>query len=182
MRKKLKSTRIILFTLLWIIPTWTVLSQDLQIQGKVTDFSTGETLPGVSIAVKGTNIGTTTNNNGAYTIMAPKGATLMFSYVGYVTDEKIVENDQPLNIAMVPDVKRLAEVVVIGYGTVKKADATGSVATVSAKDFNKGAITSAQDLLVGKSAGVVITTAGGAPGSGATIRTRGGSSLNASTN
>ncbi len=76
--------------------------------------------------------------------------------------------------------KALSEVVVIGYGTVKKTDATGSIVAVSSKDFNKGAITSAQDLLVGKSPGVVITNEGGAPGAGATIRVRGGSSLNAS--
>jgi iron complex outermembrane receptor protein len=180
MRKKLKSARIILFALLWVMSALQVLAQDVQIQGKVTDATSGETLPGVSIAVKGTNIGTTTNVNGVYSIKAPVGATLMFSFVGYITEEKKVEGNQPLNVNMVADVKKLGEVVVIGYGTVRKADATGSVVAVGASDFNKGAITSPQDLLVGKSAGVVITDANGAPGSGATIRIRGGSSLNAS--
>ncbi len=91
-----------------------------------------------------------------------------------------VGNQTVVNVALQTDVQALDEVVVIGYGTVKKSDRTGSVTAVSSKDFNKGAITSAQDLLVGKTAGVVITTPGGAPGSGATIRIRGGSSLNAS--
>jgi TonB-linked outer membrane protein, SusC/RagA family len=180
MRKKLRSTRIILLALLWIIPFWQVLAQDLQVQGKVTDASTGETLPGVSILVKGTNIGTTTNLNGAFSIKAPKGSTLVFSFIGYLSEEKTVENEQPINVALATDVRKLNEVVVIGYGSVKKSDATGSVVAVGASDFNKGAITSPQDLLVGKSAGVVITTSGGAPGSGSTIRIRGGSSLNAS--
>jgi iron complex outermembrane receptor protein len=92
----------------------------------------------------------------------------------------VVGDQTKLSIALVVDNAELDEVVVIGYGQVKKSDATGAVSTVSSKDFNKGGITSPQDLLVGKSAGTVITTSGGAPGSGATIRIRGGSSMSAS--
>ncbi|MGD9558705.1 MAG: SusC/RagA family TonB-linked outer membrane protein, partial [Mangrovibacterium sp.] len=105
--------------------------------------------------------------------------TIQFSYVGYKTVEQIAES-ATLNVKLQEDLAQLDEVVVIGYGQVKKGDATGSVTAVSSEDFNKGAITSPQDLMVGKSAGVVITTSGGAPGSGSTIRIRGGSSLNAS--
>jgi len=94
--------------------------------------------------------------------------------------EVVVNGRTVINIVMAVANLKLNEVVVIGYGTVKKSDATGSIVAVSSKDFNQGAITSPQDLLVGKSAGVVITNAGGAPGAGATILVRGGSSLNAS--
>jgi iron complex outermembrane receptor protein len=111
--------------------------------------------------------------------MASPGDVIVFTFIGYLPQEVPVGDRTVINVALRTDVQALDEVVVIGYGTVKKSDATGSVSAISSKDFNKGAITSPQDLLVGKSAGVVITTAGGAPGSGATIRVRGGSSLNA---
>lgn len=153
--------------------------QDKTVSGKVSD-SSGEPLPGVNIVVKGTTRGVVSDMDGNYSIAASEGATLTFSYIGYLSQDIIVGNESTVNVTLQTDIANLEEVVVIGYGTVKKADATGSVATVSSKDFNRGAITSPQDLLVGKSAGVVITTSGGAPGSGATIRVRGGSSLNAS--
>ncbi|HEY4785138.1 MAG TPA: carboxypeptidase-like regulatory domain-containing protein, partial [Bacteroidales bacterium] len=181
MRKKLKSNRIILLgLLLWMIPLWQVFGQDIQIQGKVTDATTGEALPGVSISVKGAVSGTTTNIDGVYNIKVPTGSVLIFSFVGYVTEEKTVTGAQTIDVIMTTDVAKLGEVVVIGYGTVKKSDATGAVNVVSSKDFNRGVITSPQDLLIGKSSGVVITSGDGAPGSAATIRIRGGSSMSAS--
>jgi iron complex outermembrane receptor protein len=146
----------------------------------VTDSSTGEPLPGVTVVEKGTSNGTITNFDGNYTIRLPKGSFIQFSYVGYKTVELQAGESVVLNVKLEEDLAQLDEVVVIGYGQVKKGDATGSVTAVSSEDFNKGAITSPQDLMVGKSAGVVITTSGGAPGSGSTIRIRGGSSLNAS--
>ena len=156
------------------------MAQQSVLTGKVTDSSSGETLPGVSIVVKGTTNGTITNVDGNFTLEVKKGDIIQFSFVGYKMQEIVADGQKNLTIALAVDRAELDEVVVIGYGQVKKGDATGSVVAVSSKDFNKGAITSAQELLVGKSAGVVITTAGGAPGSGATIRIRGGSSLNAS--
>lgn len=153
--------------------------QDKTVSGKIAD-PAGDPLPGVNIIVKGTTRGVVSDMNGMYQISAQPGSTLSFSYIGYLTQEVVVGTETTVNITLQTDIANLEEVVVIGYGTVRKSDATGSVATVSAKDFNKGAISTPQDLLVGKSAGVVITTAGGAPGSGATIRIRGGSSLNAS--
>jgi TonB-linked SusC/RagA family outer membrane protein len=156
------------------------MAQQTVLTGKVTDSSSGEPLPGVSIVVKGTTNGTVTNFDGIFTLGAKKGDVIQFSFVGYKMQEIIAQDQKNLSIALAEDKEELQEVVVIGYGQVKKGDATGSVVAVSSKDFNKGAITSPQELLVGKSAGVVITTAGGAPGSGATIRIRGGSSLNAS--
>lgn len=154
-------------------------AQDLKVSGKVTDASNGSPMIGATIYVKGTTTGTVSDLDGNYAINVKKQATLVFSSVGYTTQEIVVEGDV-INVVLKPSSEQLEEVVVIGFGTVKKSDATGSVVAVSSERFNKGAITSAQDLLVGKSAGVVITTAGGAPGSGSTIRIRGGSSLNAS--
>lgn len=153
--------------------------QDVAVSGKITD-PTGDPLPGVNVLVKGTTRGVVSNMDGMYEITTPAGSTLVFSYIGFLSQEIVVQNAQTLNVTMQTDVANLEEVVVIGYGTVRKSDATGSVATVSSKDFNRGAISSPQDLIVGKTAGVVITSNNGAPGSGSTIRIRGGSSLTAS--
>lgn len=177
--RKLINQRHFVLIMIWIFSAWNVLAQDVQVQGKVTDASSGDALPGVSISVKGSNVGTISDFNGSYQITAPKGSTLVFSFIGYLSQE-IVVNNPTLNVQLQSDVKSLQEVVVIGYGTVRKADATGSVATISSRDFNKGAITTPQDLLIGKAAGVIVSTPTGAPGAQASIRIRGGSSLNAS--
>ncbi len=154
--------------------------QRISVSGAITDASSGEPLPGVTVLIKGTTQGTSTDFNGKYSIQAESNDYLVISFVGYQTQEVAVGGRAVVDIVLTASTQSIDEVVVIGYGTVKKTDATGSVVSVSSKDFNKGAITSPQDLLVGKSAGVVITNAGGAPGAGATIRIRGGSSLNAS--
>ena len=174
-----KNLKVILF--LFAIMVWTTgMAQIKTITGKVTDADDGEPLPGVTIVVKGTTSGTITNFDGDYSINVEEGQILSFSYIGYTTQEIAVGAAASINIELVSSTQDLDEVVVIGYGVVKKEDATGSVTAVTSDDFNKGAITSAQELLVGKGSGVVITPGGGAPGSGATIRIRGGSSLNAS--
>ena len=165
---------------LGILFSGSVLAQGIRVTGRVTDAADGSPLIGVTIQAKGTTIGTNTDLNGNFVITVAPGSTLVVSYVGYIPQEIAVNNRTSINIALSLSETRLQEVMVIGYGTVKKTDVTGSVVAVSSKDFNKGAITSPQDLLVGKSAGVVITNSGGAPGAGATIRVRGGSSLNAS--
>jgi TonB-dependent starch-binding outer membrane protein SusC len=156
------------------------MAQQIILTGKVSDSASGESLPGVSIVVKGTTNGTVTNMDGVFNLSAKKGDVLQFSFVGYKTQEITLTNQTKMSVQLAEDKTEIQEVVVIGYGQVKKSDATGSVVAVGSKDFNKGAITSPQDLMVGKSAGVMITTSNGAPGSGATIRIRGGSSLNAS--
>ncbi len=177
--EKLSGKRLFMLTF-GIMMSLVVFGQQVRVSGTVTDAADRSTLPGVNVIVKGTLTGTITGINGEYSLMATSGDVLVFTFVGYLPQEVAVGNQTVINVAMKTDVQALEEVVVIGYGTVKKSDATGSVSAVSSKDFNKGAITSPQELLVGKSAGVVITTAGGAPGTGATIRVRGGSSLNAS--
>ncbi len=177
--EKLTGKRLFMLTF-GIMMSLVALGQQVRVSGTVSDAADRQTLPGVNVVVKGTLTGTITGTNGEYSLMAKPGDILEFTFIGYLPQEVTVGDQTVINVAMRTDVQALDEVVVIGYGTVKKSDATGSVAAVSSKDFNKGAITSAQDLLVGKSAGVGITTAGGAPGSGSTIRFRGGSSLNAS--
>lgn len=149
-----------------------------QISGVVTDATSGEALIGVNILVSGTSSGTITDFDGAYSLTLPEGATqLEFSYTGYTSQVLTVGASDVLDVQLSPGAQ-LEEVVVIGYGTVKREDATGAIQSVSPKDFNKGAVTSAQQLVTGKVAGVQITNSGD-PGSGAQIRIRGGSSLSA---
>lgn len=160
-------------------------AQTGSVKGKVLDGS-GEPLIGANVFIKGTTTGTITDIDGNYIVSSvPVGQqTIVASFIGYSNVElpaTINEGQETvLDFTMQEDITALDELVVIGYGTVKKDDATGSVSTVSVDDFNQGNITSPQDLIVGKTAGVVITNNGGAPGSGSTIRIRGGSSLSAS--
>ncbi|MFA6126070.1 MAG: TonB-dependent receptor [Bacteroidales bacterium] len=151
------------------------------ITGTVTDSQSGDPLIGASVMVKSDPTkGTITDAFGKFSIGASQGQILVFSYVGYVLQEVAVGNLTTLDVKMVSSTEAIAGVVVIGYGTQKKRDATGSVTAVSSKEFNRGAMASPQELLVGKASGVQITSGGGAPGEGATIRIRGGSSMSAS--
>ncbi len=148
--------------------------------GRVTDGSDGSGLPGVNILERGTSNGALTDANGNYSIAVSSDAILVFSFVGFQPQEVAVEGRTTINVTLQVDATQLDEVIVVGYGEVRKEDLTGSVTAISSRDFNKGVLTSPQDLLVGKVAGVSVTTNSGAPGSGATIRIRGGSSLSAS--
>jgi len=178
LKKFFTSTAMLMLLLIWGIST--AMAQSGTVQGTIVDASDGSPLPGATVLVKGTTTGTVTDMNGKYSIQVKGNATLVFSYVGYVAQEVVVQPNTTVNIKLKPTAANLNELVVIGYGTVKKSDATGSVSVVSSKDFNRGNIINPQELLIGKSAGVVINTNSGAPGAGATIRIRGGSSLNAS--
>jgi TonB-dependent starch-binding outer membrane protein SusC len=178
MKKQILTILSILF--LGVFLSGAISAQGIKVTGKVTDEADGSPLIGVTIQEKGTTNGTITDGKGNFNLTVAPTGVLLISYVGYTIQEVPVNGKTTINVAMSVGDQKLHEVVVIGYGTVKKSDATGSIIAVSSKDFNKGAITSAQDLLVGKSPGVVITNSGGAPGAGATIRVRGGSSLNAS--
>lgn len=151
------------------------------LKGVVLDGSLKQPLPGVNVLVAGTTNGTTTDFDGNFTLSnVKKGDKILFSYIGFTDETVIYENQKTITVILQEDQKELKDVVVIGYGTVKKKDATGSVSTISSKDFNKGTVVTAENLLNGKVAGVSINTGGGAPGSGAEIRIRGGSSLLAS--
>lgn len=152
------------------------------INGVVTDKITGSPLPGVNVVIKGTTTGTSTDFDGKYQIEAKPGNILVFSYIGFASTEVSVQNSKIINVALEEDAQQLGEVVLIGYGTATKKDLTGSVDKVSTEDFNKGAITSPEQLLAAKTAGVRITSGSGQAGSGAQILIRAGSSLNASNN
>ncbi|MFN8342222.1 MAG: TonB-dependent receptor [Cyclobacteriaceae bacterium] len=166
--------------LLLVCSSFTVLAQERLISGKVTSGDDGSPLPGVNVVVKGTSNGTATDGDGKYSISVAEGTTLSFSYIGYSTQEIAVGSQTTIDVVLAVDAVSLQEVVVVGYGEVQKKDATGAVINMSTRDFNKGVLTSPQDLIVGKFAGVSVTTNSGAPGAGATIRVRGGASLNAS--
>src|SRR5690349_6512700 len=127
------------------------------ITGTVTDSATGRPLQSVSIIVQGTRTGTQTNAEGKFTINVPANAnTLVITSVGY-NNREVTISSESLNIALSPASSSLNDVVVIGYGTAKKKDLTGSVAIVNAKDFNKGVITTPEQLISGKVAGVSVT-------------------------
>ena len=147
-------------------------------RGTVTDAADGEPIIGASVLEVGTTNGTITDFDGNFTLVVKNGAKIAISYMGYKTQELTAA--PTMNVRMGEDSEMLEEVVVVGYGVVKKNDATGSVTAIKPDDMNKGLQTNAQDMIQGKIAGVNISTDGGTPGGGATIRIRGGSSLNAS--
>lgn len=153
---------------------------NITVTGRVTD-DTGTGLPGVTVVLKGTTTGTSTNANGEYSLSVPEsGGILSFSFIGYTTQEIAIGNRTSVNVTLATDTKALQEVVIVGYGTQRKSDVTGSVTSVSSEDFVKGQNTTPEQLIQGKVAGVQITSNGGDPGSGSRIRIRGGASLNAS--
>jgi TonB-dependent SusC/RagA subfamily outer membrane receptor len=166
--------------LLLVCLSGTVWAQNRTITGKVTSSDDGSPLPGVNILEKGTTNGTVTDANGGYSISVGNDATLIYSFVGYLSQEVQAGTQSNLDIILQADVATLNEIVVIGYGEVQKKDLTGAVAAIGAKDFNKAVMTSPQDLIVGRIAGVSVTSANGAPGASSTIRIRGGASLTAS--
>ena len=150
------------------------------ITGQVTDLSTGETLPGVNIVVKNTTIGTVTDIDGNYRLTVPDDAqALVFSSVGYTSEEVAIDNRTVINLEMAPDIQSLSEVVVVGYGTVQKSDLTGSVSQITNEDFNIGVNTSVDQAISGRVPGVQIRQTSGEPGGGISVRIRGASSINA---
>lgn len=155
-------------------------AQEKVVTGTVTDANDGMGIPGVSVIVKGTTTGTSTDIDGKFTLEADASSTLIFSFVGYKTQEIVVGDQTQINVILSVETENLSEVMVIGYGQVRKDDATGAVFSVKAEDFNQGSTSSPQDLIVGKVAGVQIINDGGAPGASSTIRIRGGSSMSAS--
>lgn len=151
------------------------------LKGVVLDAKTQQPMPSVTVVVEGINTIATTDFDGNFSLSnLKKGQKVTFSFIGFKSQTLVYENQTSIVIKLEEDLQELKDVVVIGYGAVKKKDATGSVTSISSKDFNKGSVVTAENLLNGKVAGVTINTGGGAPGSGAEIRIRGGSSLLAS--
>ncbi len=140
-------------------------------------------LPGVNITVKGTTNGTQTGFDGDYTLEnVASDAIIVFSYVGYKTQEISVNGRSTINVFLEEDTAKLEEVVIVGYGTTTVKDATGAVSSVKSEDFNSGVIASPEQLIQGKTAGVQITQSSGAPGAGIALRIRGTSSVRANNN
>lgn len=153
------------------------LAQDITVKGTVTD-AAGEPITGATIRVEGQQGGAVTDIDGVFTVKAKTGATISVSYIGYA-DTKVTAQPN-LTVVLKENSKSLNEVVVIGYGVAKKSDLTGSVTALKPDGKNKGLVVNPQDMIGGKVAGVSVVTNDGAPGTGAQIRIRGGSSLNAS--
>ena len=155
-------------------------AQNRTIKGCITDANNKEPLMGATITLDGGKTGAVTDLDGNYTLIVPAGTKqITVSYIGYIAKTVQLKGDV-INITLDSNDKQLGEVVVVGYGTARKSDLTGSVATVNAKDFNKGSISSPEQLINGKVSGVQIMSNSGSATSGSTIRVRGGASLNAS--
>ena len=169
-----KAWLVLLFAICLAFPA---LAQKISVQGTVVD-ATGEPLIGASVMAQGTTSGTATDFDGKFVIEVDPNATLVVSYVGYEPQNVAVEGRTLVKVTLQESSLMLDEVVAIGYGTVKKEDATGSVSTIKPTEIQAGLSASVQDLLVGQTPGVVVTPSAGPEGSG-TIRIRGGSSLNA---
>ena len=152
-------------------------AQEINITGTVTEASTNEPMPGVTVQVKRTTTGTISNVDGQYTIQAKMNDILVFSTIGMKTIERKVSSNAPLNVSMAEDNVQLDQVIVIGYGTVKKSHLSGAVSSVGKKELNGDVTTSAANALQGKIAGVSVMTSSGNPIDGYTINVRGISSL-----
>ncbi|MCQ2324742.1 MAG: SusC/RagA family TonB-linked outer membrane protein [Paludibacteraceae bacterium] len=150
----------------------------VNVTGTVLDASNGDPIIGANIIVMGTTVGTVTDFDGKFSLSVQEDATLQISYMGYKAVELPAQT--VMNVRLHEDTEVLDEVMVVGYGTVKKNDATGSVTAIKPDDMNKGLQVTAQDMIAGKIAGVAVTLGDGTPGGGAQIRIRGGSSLSAS--
>ena len=165
---------------LFLLLPFTVLAQST-LSGTVVDKTTGQPIPGVNVNVQGAPNGASTGFDGNYQLSNVKaGNKIVVSFIGYKTQTIDFTGQKTLNVSLEEDTNQLKEVVVqVGYGTVKKKDATGSVSQISSKEFNKGINVTPESLISGRISGVNVT-GGGAPGAKADIRIRGGSSLNAS--
>ncbi|MDR0828831.1 MAG: TonB-dependent receptor [Prevotellaceae bacterium] len=185
MKKHLtKHLQRIIFVLFCCIFPLNIFAQNIQISGSVSDIS-GEAIVGATVIVKGTSNGTITDIEGKFNLSnVSENAILVVSFIGYITQEfnfsKVQNFGKVISIVLEEDTKILDEVVAIGYGVVKKNDATGSVTAINADLKGRGLAPNAQDMMIGKIAGVSITSGGGSATDGATIRIRGGSSLSAS--
>ena len=162
---------------LLVLVTSVAWSQTRTVTGKVTSSDDGTDLPGVNILEKGSTNGTVTSADGTYSITVRENATLVFSFVGYQSKEILVGSQTNITVALDVDVTSLSEVVVIGYGQVEAKDATGALVSLKSENFNQGVISSPEQLMQGKIAGVQITTTSGEPGAATNIRIRGTSSV-----
>ena len=151
-------------------------AQDRSVSGRVTDSGDATGIPGVNVLVKGTFNGTVTDIDGGYKLSVPSDAnTLVFSFVGYETMEISISSRSVIDVALAADVQQLSEVVVVGYGTALKQDLTGNIANMSSEDIEMQPVTSIEQVMQGKTAGVLVTSQNGKLGQQMDIRIRGAS-------
>ncbi len=154
----------------------------VRVSGAVTDLATGQPLPGVNVTIKGTTQGTATDGEGQFSLTVPdENATLVFSFIGYVSEEVVVGSRTRLDIGLAPDTKALGEVVVVGYGTQQRKDLTGSIATVKAEQIRQVPVISLDQALQGRAAGVQVMQSNGAPGGAVQVQIRGVNSTGSGT-
>ena len=178
----MKKAKLFLSALLVLIGV-TLSAQNLTVTGTVTDASNGEPMPGASVVLKGSvRTGTVTDIDGAYSITVPTGSVLVFSSIGYKTEEVAVSSRGPVNVALQPDAEFLEDVLVVAYGTAKKESFTGSAQVIKSDQIEKRTVANVTKALDGLAAGIQTTSGSGQPGSGATVRIRGFGSINADSN
>ncbi|MEY4541171.1 MAG: hypothetical protein RLZZ306_2928 [Bacteroidota bacterium] len=168
--------KLLLFSF-FLILTFGVIAQERQISGQIKDATTGEVLPGVNIAVKGTKMGVSTNSEGKFSMKVSDNSTLVMSFVGYVSQSVNVGDRSVVDVVLEPTTTMLDEVVYIGYAPVNRRDLTGSVSSLGARQLKDIPLTNAAEALTGKLAGVRVTTSEGSPGADIQIRIRGGGSI-----
>ncbi|PJJ59938.1 SusC/RagA family TonB-linked outer membrane protein [Hymenobacter chitinivorans] len=179
--KKLYYVVRVLPLLVLLLLTGPLLAQNRTITGKVTTAENNETLPGVTVVLKGTTIGTGTNPDGTFSLSIPAaGGTLVFSFVGYLTKEVALGTSTNVNVVLSQDAQMLAETVVVGYGTQKASNVTGAIAGVTAKEIEERPVNRIENALAGQMPGVTVQTVTGEPGAELQIRVRGTGSINAS--
>ena len=175
--KRNATFKVLLMFIVGLFLSVNTFAQQIVVKGIVKD-TTGEPIIGANVIVKGTTNGTITDFDGNFLLNANKGDIIIISFIGYRSQE--AQAAASMNIILKDDTELLDEVVVLGYGSVKKDDLSGSVVAIKAEEMNKGAVTSPQELIMGKVPGLSVSQGDGAPGAGSTIRIRGGASLNAS--
>ena len=175
----MKKIRLLMAAVALVLSVGIASAQNVQVRGTVTDASTGEPVPFASIQVKGTMQGTATDALGSYAISVPGNGVLVFSSIGYTTLEVAVNNRGQINVSLEPETEFLDDVIVVGYGTVRREAKTGSIATLEAENLAEAPVNSVDKMLAGKMAGVMVTSQTGQPGANSNIRIRGISSVNA---
>lgn len=170
-------SQVLVFSLSLLV-TITAYSQDKRVvSGTIVD-DTGEALPGVNILIKGTTDGTISDMTGNYSLQVPEdGGVLLFSFIGYLTKEVELNNQEVIDVTLQTDVEQLEEVVVIGYGTIKKSDVTGAMTSLGEESFNRGIMSNPLEMIQGRASGVQITPSSGEPGAAISIKIRGTGSV-----
>jgi TonB-linked SusC/RagA family outer membrane protein len=172
---------LLMFMFFFLAAAGVMYAQEMSVSGKITDGSSGDPIPGANVVEKGTSNGTVTDIDGNYKLSVQNGATLVVSFIGYATQEVAVGSRGVVDVSLAVDVTELSEVVVVGYGSQDKKEITSSVVALSEKEFNKGNINDATQLLQGKVPGLSVYNKGGNPNANSTIRLRGISTVGANT-